>query len=148
MNMRQHTVTQYAGFIAGRLVEGRGELLRVVNPSDGNDVTQLHSLDIEQVTQAIQAAHGAFDSGEWSQLPATERARYLRALVQSLADRTDAIIDTVVAEAGCPRASSVMHAQVRTPLRHAIEAIELFLSLPEVEENPLPLAERVSPGDR
>lgn len=144
--MQQHDITRHAGFIAGDLVAGHGESLRVVNPSDGSDVAQLRGLDIGQVGQAIAAARAAFDAGGWSELPAQERARCLRAFIQSLAARTGILTDLIVAEAGCPRASSVMHAQVQTPLRHAAEAVELFLSLPECEENPLPLSERVSPA--
>ena len=38
-----------------------------------------------------------------------------------------------------------MFVQVAAPLRQADEVIDYFLTLPEVEENPLPLSERVNP---
>jgi aldehyde dehydrogenase (NAD+) len=62
-----------------------------------------------------------------------------------MAKRADRLTELAIAEAGCPISSSVMIAQVRSPLRHAGEIIDLFLSLPEIEENPIPLSERVNP---
>jgi len=102
-------------------------------------------LDENQVRAAIQSARVAFDRDGWSDLPAQQRAAALRRFVQALADRREQITDIVVREAGCPRHSGVMRAQVMAPLQHAVDAIRLFLTLPEVEENPLPLAERVNP---
>jgi aldehyde dehydrogenase (NAD+) len=99
----------------------------------------------QQVDQAVQAARHAFDDGRWSGLSANERAAILRNFVKALGDRADALSEIIVKEAGCPKAASVMHAQVRTPLAQANNIIDLYLSLPEIEENPLPLAERVTP---
>jgi aldehyde dehydrogenase (NAD+) len=38
-----------------------------------------------------------------------------------------------------------MSSQVQLPLKQAPEILDLFLSLPEIEENPLPLRDRISP---
>jgi aldehyde dehydrogenase (NAD+) len=136
---------KHAGYIAGQMVAGTGQILSVENPSDGRVLTELPGLDINQVDAAINAARAAYDSGIWSGIPALERAVMLRKFVQSLAARSGTITELIVAEAGCPIATGVMHAQVNTPIKHAAETIELFLSLSEIEENPLPLHERVSP---
>lgn len=93
----------------------------------------------------MRASRQAFDDGRWSGLPVRERAKVLQRYAGALAGRADRLTELAVAEGGCPRSSSVMHAQVATPLRHAREIIELFLTLPEIEENPLPLSERVGP---
>src|SRR3546814_9170993 len=48
-------------------------------------------------------------------------------------------------EAGCPRHVPGMAGQVALGLRQAGEIIDLFELRPESEDNPLPLAERVTP---
>lgn len=137
-------IAKHAGFIAGNYVAGQGSELAVENPSDGRVFASLPGVDIAQVELAIRAARDAYDAGHWRGMSATHRAAHLHEFIKSLHERAGDIADMIVAEAGCPKGSSVMHAQVQTPLRHASEAIELFLSLPEIEENPLPLHERVS----
>lgn len=67
----------------------------------------------------------------------------MRRYAAALARRADRLRELAVLEAGCPVSSSVMGAQVATPLRHAAEVVDLYLSLPEIEENPLPLHERI-----
>ncbi|WP_231635920.1 aldehyde dehydrogenase family protein [Novosphingobium sp. ST904] len=62
----------------------------------------------------------------------------------SLEDRADRLKDLAIREAGCPVGSTVMGAQVQAPLRMAREIIDLILRLPEIEDNPLPLHERVN----
>ena len=138
----------HAGYIGGQLIEGQGAPLTVENPSTGGVLTQLPGLSLAQVEAAITSSRRAYDSGVWSEMSVADRSVILRNFVKALAARRDIIADIIVAEAGCPKASSVMHAQVGTPLKHAGEAIDLFLSLPEFEENPLPLAERINPMGR
>ncbi len=134
----------HAGYIDGQLIEGLGAPLVVENPSTGEQLTQLPGLSLAQVEAAIVSSRRAYDAGVWSGLSVNERAGVLRNFIKALASRYELISDMIVAEAGCPKASSVMHAQVGTPLKHAGEAIDLFLSLPEFEENPLPVAERIN----
>jgi len=138
-------IPTHAGYIDGEFVAGQGESLTVENPSDGSVITTLPGLSLEQVDAAIRSSRQAFDAGSWSSLPREERAQKVRELVAALAERADAITDLVVAEAGCPKATGVMQAQVRAPLKHGMDIVDLFMTLPEVEENPLPLSERVNP---
>ena len=135
----------YAGYINGAFVSGKGEALKVENPSDGSLVRQLPGASAEQVEAAIAAARAAFDRDDWSECPAAQRAVLLRRYIEALARRADAISDLIVAEAGCPRHSSSMASQVALPLRQAPQILDLFLSLPEIEDNPLPLSERITP---
>ncbi len=139
------TEQQPAGFVNGAFIAGAGADICVEDPSTGVAFARFPGLDVAQVASAIEAARAAFDSGAWSGLPAPERAAALRRFIGALAARSEHIIDTVVREAGCPRHSGVMMAQVLAPLKQAGDTLELFLSLPEVEENPLPLAERINP---
>lgn len=136
---------QYAGYINGAFVRGAGASFDVDNPSDESIVATLNGVSLAQVGDAIAAARRAFDDGRWSALSARERAARVRRFGQALDGRAEQLIELAVAEAGCPRSSSTMLAQVRTPLRHLHEATELFLTLPELEENPLPLHERIYP---
>lgn len=138
-------VLDYAGYIDGAFVKGAGATLTVENPSDESIVASFPGLSVEQTQSAITAARTAFDKGEWSGLTMAERAVYLRRYNQALVNRADRLTEYAVAEAGCPRSSSVMFAQVRTPLRHADEIIDLFLTLPDFEDNHIPLSERISP---
>lgn len=134
-----------AGYIAGEFVRGEGETVRVENPSDASEVASFPGLSVAQIEKVIAAARTAFDRGDWSERPAAERAVVMRRFVDALARREAKLTEVVVAEAGCPPHTPVMHAQVQGPLRQAREIIELFLALPEHEENPLPLSERITP---
>ncbi|HEX7871403.1 MAG TPA: aldehyde dehydrogenase family protein [Sphingobium sp.] len=138
-------VLDYAGYIDGAFVKGAGAILTVENPSDGSFVDSFPGLSLEQVDSAIRAARRSYESGVWSGLPVRERADILHRYTDALAKRADRLTEYAVAEAGCPRSSSVMYAQVATPLRQAHETIDLFLTLPEVEENPIPFSERINP---
>ena len=131
-------------FIGGKFVQGEGEGFPVVNPSTEAVIAELRGVTTGQVRSAIASARQAFDSGVWSGLRPSERAAILRRFGAALQSRGRDIADVVVAEAGCPRSSLVMFVQVAAPLRQAEEVIDYFLTLPEVEENPLPLTERVN----
>jgi aldehyde dehydrogenase (NAD+) len=133
-----------AGFIDGKFVDGEGAEFVVESPSDESVVATLKGLSIAQVQAAIRSARAAFDRGPWSGMSVQDRVAVLRRFVAALAARAARASDLVVLESGCPRASGTMKAMVDMPLRHAREVMDLFLTLPEYEENPLPLTERVN----
>lgn len=133
----------HTGYISGRFVAGEGAVFTVENPSDQSVVATLRGLSLAQVDAAIVAARTAFDAGEWFGLARGERAEIMRKYAAALATHADRLTELAVLEAGCPVSSSVMFAQVQTPLRHAAEIVDLYLSLPEIEENPLPMHERL-----
>lgn len=135
-----------AGYINGSFIAGKGEVLSVENPSDETTIAHFPGLSVEQTGDAIAAARQAFDRSSWSDRPTAERAIVLREFADALASRTSQFVDLIAAEAGCPKHSPVMGSQVRIPMGHAHEIIDLFLSLPEIEDNPLPLADRVTPA--
>jgi aldehyde dehydrogenase (NAD+) len=117
----------------------------VENPSYASLLASFPGLSKLQIESAVVAARKAFDCGDWSGLPVCERAQQLRRFADALTRRANAITDLIVTEAGCPRSAGTMNVQVRAPLRQAYEVIELFVSLPDFEDNPLPLRERISP---
>jgi aldehyde dehydrogenase (NAD+) len=135
----------HAGYIDGALVTGEGEILTVQDPSTEEEFERLPGLSTNQVESAVLAARKAFDSGVWSGRSPQERAVTLRRFVDALMPRSEELKDLIMREAGCPRYSHSMGMQVDTPLRQAYETIDLFLTLPEIEDNAVPLAQRVMP---
>ncbi|WP_395391982.1 aldehyde dehydrogenase family protein [Novosphingobium sp. BL-8A] len=133
-----------AGFIDGAFVAGQGAAFDVLDPSDESLVAQVTGVSADQVEAAISAARRAFDSGEWSGLTMKERGAAMLRFADAMAARADRLKDLAVREAGCPVSSTVMGAQVASPLRMAREIVEMFLRLPEIEDNGLPLHERVN----
>ena len=134
-----------AGYINGAQVGGTGAVHSVQNPSSEAEIARFEGLSPDQIRSAISAARQAYDSGVWSGRPATERADILRRFAIALQARKDQLVDITVKEAGCPRHSMVVNSQVGVPLGQIPEILDLFLSLPSSEDNPLPLAHRVTP---
>lgn len=136
---------EYAGYIGGRFVRGEGERFEVQNPSDESVVAEVVGVSGAQADAAIGAARQAFDSGAWSGLSMKERAKIMTRFGEAMRKRADFLKTCAIEEAGCPISATVMGAQVHAPLRMTDEIIDLFLRLPQQEENPLPIHERVNP---
>lgn len=134
-----------AGFIDGKFVAGQGAVLQVQDPSTEEVFDERAGASTGQVEQAIAAARSAFDDGRWSGLTMKERGEAMRRYGEALRKHADQLKELAIREAGCPVSSTVMAAQVHAPLRMTDDIIDLFLRLPEIEENPLPLHERVNP---
>ena len=135
---------QPAAFINGKLAKGAGPTLSVEDPSYGKVFASFPGASLDQTKAAIAAARRAFDDGKWSGLSINERATIVRCFIKALASRADQLTEIIVKEAGCPKSAGVMNAQVRGPLGQASDIVDLFLSLPDLEENPLPLSERAN----
>ena len=130
-------------FINGEYVAGTGTL-KVINPATEQSFVEVETASASQVEDAINAARRAFDDGSWSRLPAEQRVAAVRRLLDHLASRKDDLKEAVTAEAGCPVNSIVMYQQVDAGLIQGRQVADYFLKMPEVEENPLPMAERVT----
>ncbi len=135
----------YTGYIDGAFVKGEGSDFKVENPSDESIVAEITGLSARQVDAAIASARTSFDDGRWSNLPAKQRAAVMYRFGEAMLARADRFTQLAVEEAGCPLSSSVMRAQVGTPLSQIPEIIDYFLTLPEIEENPIQMHERVGP---
>ncbi|MGE3690319.1 MAG: aldehyde dehydrogenase family protein [Novosphingobium sp.] len=135
----------HTGYIDGTFVNGEGARFIVENPSDETVVAEIAGLSAAQVDNALGAARESFDSGSWSSLSMKQRAEAMRRYSEALKKRADRLKELAIAEAGCPVNSTVMGAQVHAPLRMTDEIIDMFLTMPEHEENRLPLHERVNP---
>jgi aldehyde dehydrogenase (NAD+) len=135
----------FTGYIDGAFVHGEGASFIVENPSDESVVAELRGVSAGQVDAAIGAARRSFDSGVWSGISMKERGAVMRRYAEALRGHADRLKELAITEAGCPVNSTVMGAQVHAPLRMTDDIIDMFLTMPEVQENPLPLNERVNP---
>jgi aldehyde dehydrogenase (NAD+) len=134
-----------AGFIDGSFVTGEGATLSVQDPSTEEVFDELPGMSANQTEQAILSARHTFDSGVWSDLSPLERAAVLGKFLEALGKRAPHLTDIITREAGCPKYSSSMMAQVQMPLKISADLLKLYLALPETEENPIPFADRITP---
>jgi aldehyde dehydrogenase (NAD+) len=134
-----------AGFIDGAFVTGEGATLAVQDPSTEEVFEELPGLSAGQAEQAILSARQAFDSGVWSDLAAQERVAAMGRFLAALGKRVPQLTDVIMREAGCPRHSPSMMSQIQGPLKISADLLKLYLTLPDTEENPIPLADRVTP---
>jgi aldehyde dehydrogenase (NAD+) len=134
--------------IDGALVDGGGPAISVENPADGQEFTTVPGADEAQFETAIRAARRAADEGVWAAMDVGTRVAILFDFISALEARRDALKRIVVAEAGCPIGSFMMEAQVDGPLNHVKGTLNLCRSLGEIEENPLPLDERINPAGK
>jgi acyl-CoA reductase-like NAD-dependent aldehyde dehydrogenase len=130
-----------SAYVAGRWVEGT-ERFPVENPADESLVTELVETPLDEVRRAIVEARRSFDDGVWADLPASERARTLHAMLDYLETIHQPFVASMVAEAGQP-VYFAERAQYTAGLEQARNTIELYLSLPHEEANPVPTDELV-----
>jgi len=88
--------------IGGRARPGAGARLRVVDPATEAVVGEVAQASAEQLDEAVDAARTAFDAGPWPRLTPAERSAMLGAAAEHLAAHRDRLVESVVAEIGCP----------------------------------------------
>ena len=130
--------------IAGQLCDGSGASVVVHNPSTGEVTTEFAGASVEQVRAAIAAARAAADKGDWAALPLSNRVAIVRDLLARFIARSDDLRALIVTETGMPIKSFALPAQVDGPLRQMEAMLDLCLKLPEIEDNPISLDERVN----
>jgi aldehyde dehydrogenase (NAD+) len=115
----------------------------VRNPATDLVHAEVGAASLVDVERAILAARLAFDHGPWRHLSPENRALAVLRLVDHLASIEAELVDTIVAETGCPRKVTAA-AQVGKPLAQARSAIDLFRALPDSVPNAVPLSEVVT----
>jgi acyl-CoA reductase-like NAD-dependent aldehyde dehydrogenase len=128
-------------YVAGRWVDG-DTTFAVENPADESTVADVPATPLAFMERAVVEARRAFDAGVWADLPATERARCVGALLDHLAGMKDDLVHTMVLEAGQPRGFAE-GAQFTMGMGLARSTIDLYLSLRHEEANPVPVDELV-----
>ncbi len=94
----------YKQYINGKLVEGKGKTLEVLNPAEDEIVGVVGCATAEQTKQALEAADKAFRI--WSKTTVNERADWLYKLKAACIAERDTLIDLVSAESGRPYAAA------------------------------------------
>jgi acyl-CoA reductase-like NAD-dependent aldehyde dehydrogenase len=132
-------ITERRSYVAGSWVDGDTSFT-VENPADESTVTEVGVTPLAEVERAIVAARRSFDDGVWADRPAAERAKVLLAFLNHLAASGEALVATMVAEAGQPVAFAE-RAQLSAGLTLGRDTIDLYLSMRHEEASPVPLDE-------
>ncbi|MGO8863035.1 MAG: aldehyde dehydrogenase family protein [Acidimicrobiales bacterium] len=134
-------IPERRSYVGGRWIEG-DEVLSVENPADESHVADVSVTPLDEIRRAISEARRSFDEGVWSDLPAAERAKVLHAFLDHIEATHDPLVNTLVAEAGQPTRFAEM-SQFVMGLGLARTTIDLYLSLPHEEANPVPVDDLV-----
>ncbi|CAO5160616.1 aldehyde dehydrogenase (NAD(+)) [Frankia sp. AiPs1] len=139
-------LAERTSYIAGAWADG-GQPFDVENPADETTVASVAAASPADVERAILAARDSFDHGVWADTPAAERATVLRAMIDELERAHERLVATMIAEAGQPTLFAEF-AQYAAGITLARGTIDLYLSLPHEEANPVPLDELIRGGVR
>ena len=128
-------------YIAGRWITG-DDVVSVENPADESHVADITATPIDEVHRAITEARRSFDDGVWSGMPARERAKVLQDFIDHIVSARDALLPTLVAEAGQPARFAEM-TQLVAGVAIARQTIDLFLSMSHEQASPVPVDDLV-----
>jgi acyl-CoA reductase-like NAD-dependent aldehyde dehydrogenase len=128
-------------YVAGQWVTG-DDVVAVENPADESHVADVTVTPPEQVVRAIGEARRSFDAGAWADLPADDRGRVLHEFVDFIEGSADAVVSTLVAEAGQPTRFAEM-TQLRAGAALARQTIDLYLAMKHEEASPVPVDDLV-----
>ena len=110
-------------YIGGRWVEATGaDLLDVPNPATEDLLARVPLSTAAHVADAARAARAAFR--EWSEVPVTERVRYLFEFRTALLDNRDALVRQVTIENG------KILSDAAGEYRRALEVVEFAIGMP------------------
>ncbi len=88
--------------IGGRIVEGRGPRLDVLNPATGEVLAAADSADASDVEDVVRIAQETFDSGVWSRMSIHERSRIMHRFADGIAERMTDLYTLETANNGRP----------------------------------------------
>ncbi|MEV1063946.1 aldehyde dehydrogenase family protein [Streptomyces sp. NPDC050263] len=134
-------IPERRSYVAGDWVEGE-QWLAVENPADESHVADVSVTPLPEIERAVVEARDSFERGVWSDVPAAERARILYTFLDHVEACRNALVATMVAEAGQPTAFAE-RAQLQGGLAVARGAIDLYLSMPHEAATPVPVDELV-----
>jgi aldehyde dehydrogenase (NAD+) len=135
-------IAERQSYVAGRWVEG-DESLPVESPADESQVAEVSVTPIAEFERAIAEARRAFDDGPWVTMPAAERARMLHALIDHIEANGEALVATMMAEAGQPRMFAEF-AQLNSGISLGRNTIDLYQSMSHEAANPVPVNDLVA----
>jgi len=101
--------------IGGRFEAGEGESIEVINPATEEVLTTVRGASVDQVDQAVEAAHKAFDG--WSRASREDRSAVLHRFCDVLEAHIPELLASIVNEVGTPVALAEIM-QVKLGLSH------------------------------
>ena len=95
------TLQRYQMFIDGKWVDAAdGRTFTSMNPTTGDDWSEIPEATAADVNRAVEAAHRAFTQGEWATALPTARGKYLRRLADLLAQKSEELGRTETIDTG------------------------------------------------
>ena len=92
---------EYKLYIDGEFVEPKsGRVEDTLNPFDGSVVARFAVASHEDINLAVSAARRAFDSGVWSDLPAEQRAQFIKKIGDKINEKATELIELEVLDSG------------------------------------------------
>ena len=128
-------------YVAGRWITG-DDVVSVENPADESHVADITVTPLGEVHLAIAEARRSFDAGVWADTSPRERARVLHAFIDHVEGARDALVPTLVAEAGQPTRFAEM-TQLLAGGAIARQTIDLYLSMSHEQASPVPVDDLV-----
>lgn len=124
--MRRTEWTRHKIFVGGTWVTPSGETCKVENPATEQIIGTVRDASTADATDAVAAAVRANEG--WSATTPQYRSALLRDLSTALRDRENLLVDTLVAEVGCPVevARSSQLGQAFAVLDHYTELLQTF----------------------
>jgi len=90
-------------YIGGKWASSnKNKTLSVINPANGEKLTEVACAEAEDVDRAVGAARKAFDEGPWPRMEPLERARYLWRIAEGIRKRADDLSMTDTLNIGKP----------------------------------------------
>ena len=134
-------LAEQRSYVAGRWITG-DDVVSVENPADESHVADVTATPLAEVQRAIAEARRSFDEGAWAETPPSERARVLHAFIDHVEGARDALVPTMVAEAGQPIFFAEM-TQLRGGSAIGRQTIDLYLSMSHEQASPVPVDDLV-----
>jgi len=92
-------MAEYRHYVGGQFSDERsGERIPVLNPATGETIADVPEASQAVVDEAVAAARKAQPA--WAELPAVERAGYVKAIAQKIRERADSLAELISREQG------------------------------------------------
>src|SRR5262249_7583925 len=116
--------------IGSRIVDGAGAPEQLVNPRNGERLSELASASPEQVSAAISAARDAFNA--WSKTTPVERSTLLLKLADAIESKGDALATVEAQNCGKPK-----HLVLRDEIPATVDCFRFFAGAVRAQSAPL-----------
>jgi aldehyde dehydrogenase (NAD+) len=124
---------QQTHWIGGKWVApAEGGVIEVTSPASGDVVGLAPDASPTDIDHAVMAARRSFDSGEWANRTAADRAEVLARAADLIEARSEELVELITSELGCTRAFSEV-AHIPSPIRHLRYYASLAVTTEELD---------------